>query len=60
MPDPRQIERAWHDAEQSSEHRRTVWRLPYFRLASRRRRAEQGGSSKSAAWPRPHGSDCTR
>src|SRR5260221_6974428 len=27
---------------------------------SRRRRTQQGGSSKSATWPRPYGSDCTR
>jgi hypothetical protein len=30
MPDPRQIERARHDAQQASEHQRAVWRLPYF------------------------------
>jgi len=32
MPDPRQTERARYDAEQSSEDRRAVWRLPYFHL----------------------------
>src|SRR5260221_5626518 len=31
-----------------------------FRLDPRRRRAQQGGSSKSATSPRPYGSDCRR